>query len=130
LPQLIIHKDAEQDLRALKESQPRLWGRLTALLEELAVNARLIDMLTVHGFGADERDPFSVSRWQQYWREGKDIWRLKFWELEHQGLPYRVIYALKRGTGEHYVLAVTNRDFNYDPDHPTTRRILQAYEGL
>ena len=122
--------DAEQDLQALKMSRPKLWGRLMALLEEVAADARLIDMLTVHGFGLDEREPIDVSRWQEYWRAGKDIWRLKFWELEHQGLPYRVIYALKRGTGEHHVLAVASRDFNYDPNHPTTRRILQAYEGL
>lgn len=130
MPRLIIHRDAEQDLQALKVSQPKLWGRLMALLEEIAASARLMDMLTVHGFGSDEREPFDVSRWQEYWREGMDLWRLKSWELEHQGLPYRVIYALKRGTGEHHVLAVTSRDFNYDPDHPTTRRILQAYEGL
>jgi mRNA-degrading endonuclease RelE of RelBE toxin-antitoxin system len=130
VPRLIIHKDAQQDLRALRVSRPKLWGRLVALLEEIAANARLIDMLTVQGFGSDEREPFEVSRWQKYWHEGKDIWRLKFWELEYQGLPYRVIYALKRGTGEHHVLAIASRDFNYDPDHPTTRRILQAYEGL
>lgn len=130
MPRLIIDKDAEQDLRALEKSQPALFGRLAALLAEIAVNARLIDMLTVHGFGSDEREPFDVSRWQEYWHEGKDIWRLKFWELEHQGLPYRVIYALKRGTGDHHVLAVVSRDFNYDPHHPTTRRILQAYEDL
>jgi hypothetical protein len=45
-------------------------------------------------------------------------------------VPYRVIYALKRGTGDHYVLAIVSRDFDYDPNHPTTRRILQAYADL
>lgn len=130
MPRLLIHTDAEQDLDDLAKLQPKLAGRLVVLLAEIAADTGLMDMLTVHGFGSDEREPFDVSRWQAHWRVGKDLWRLKFWELEHQGLPYRVIYALKRGTGDHYVLAIVSRDFNYDPNHPTTRRILQAYEDL
>lgn len=127
---LLIHIDAEQDLDDLAAAQPKLAGRLVTLLAEIAADAGLLDMLTVHGFGSDEREAFDVSKWQAHWRKGKDIWRLKFWELEHQGLPYRVIYALKRGTGDHHVLAIASRDFNYDLNHPTTRRILQAYADL
>jgi hypothetical protein len=122
--------DAEKDLEDLAASRPRLAGRLAALLAEVAADSGLMDMLTVHGFGSDEHEPFDVSKWKAYWNEGKDLWRLKFWELEHQGLPYRVVYALKRGTGDHHVLAIISRDFDYDPNHPTTRRILQAYEDL
>lgn len=130
MPRLLIHKDAEQDLDELAQSQPRLAMRLVALLAEIGADPGLIELLTVHGFGSDQREPFSVSRWQAYWNEGLDLWRLKFWELEHQGLPYRVIYALKRGTGDYHVLGIVSRDFNYDPKHPTTRRILQAYQDL
>jgi hypothetical protein len=130
VPRLLFHTDAEQDLDDLAASQPKLAARLAALLAETAADPALLDMLTAHGFGSDEREAFGVSRWQAHWRKGKDLWRLKFWELEHQGLPYRVIYALKRGTGDHYVLAIVNRDFDYDPNHPTTRRILQAYADL
>ena len=130
MPRLLIHPEAGQDLHALAASQPKLAGRLAALLQEVAADPALMDMLTVHGFGSDEREPFDVSRWQAHWKRGKDLWRLKFWELEHQGLPYRVIYALKRGTGDYHVLAIASRDFDYDPNHPTTRRILQAYADL
>ena len=130
MPRLLIHTDAEQDLDDLAASQPKLAGRMATLLAEVAADAGLMDMLTVHGFGSDEREKFDVSRWQAHWRTGKDLWRLKFWELEHQGLPYRVIYALGRGTADHHVLAIVSRDFNYDPDHPITRRILQAYADL
>jgi len=130
VPRLLIHKDAEQDLDDLAIAQPKLAARLAVLLQEISADTRLIDMLTVHGFGLDERAPFDVSKWQAHWKEGRDLWRLKFWELEHQGLPYRVIYALKRGTGDHHVLAIVSRDFDYDPNHPTTRRLLQAYDDL
>ena len=130
MPRLLFHPEARQDLSDLAASQPKLAARLLVLLAEIAADAVLMNMLTVHGFGSDEREPFDVSRWQAHWKEGKDLWRLKFWELEHQGLPYRVIYALKRGTGDHYVLAIASRDFNYDPQHQTTLRILQAYDEL
>lgn len=130
MPRLLIHSDAERDLDDLAVANPKLAARVVLLLGEIAADTNLMNMLTVHGFGADEREPFDVSRWQAHWREGKDLWRLKFWELEQQGLPYRVIYGLKRGTGSHYVLAIVHRNFDYDPDHPTTRRILQAYADL
>lgn len=120
----------ELDLDDLAKSQPKLAGRLAVLLAEIGADASFIDVLTVHGFGSDEREPFDVSKWKDYWKKGKDLWRLKFWELEHQGLPYRVVYALKRGAGDYHVLAIVSRDFNYDPNHPITRRILQAYDDL
>jgi hypothetical protein len=130
VPRLLIHRDAEQDFRDLARTQPKLFGRLLALLQEIGSDTRLIEILTVHGFGSDERGPFDVKKWFEHWNAGKDIWRLKFWELEHQGLPYRVIYALKRGTGDYHVLAIVERGFNYDRNHIVTQRILRAYDDL
>lgn len=130
MPRLLIHSDAKTDLLQLAQSEPKLTARLIVLLQEVQSDKELLDMLTAHNFGADGRELFHASHWQQHWHQDKDIWRLKFWELDRQGLPYRLIYALKRGTGNHYVLAVAHRDFNYDPNHPTTQRILRAYEEL
>lgn len=130
MARLLLHNDAEIDLFQLAQSGPKLAARLIVLLQEVQSDGALLDMLTVHDFGADQRELFHVSRWVEHWRQDKDIWRLKFWELDHQGLPYRVIYALKRGTGEHHVLAVAHRDFNYERNHPTTQRILRAYKEL
>jgi hypothetical protein len=126
----LFQRDAEADLNQLAQSVHQLAARLYVLLKEVQADRELLDMLTVHDFGADGRELFHVSRWQEHWRQDKDIWRLKFWELEHQGLPYRVINALKRGARDHYVLAIAQRDFNYEPNHPTTQRILRAYEEL
>lgn len=127
---LLLHEDARRDLAAIKLEAPRLALRLATLLQELSSDEALLEMLTAHDFGSDRRAGFQVSRWQEHWGRGKDLWRLKFWELEDQGIPYRVIYALKRGTGNHYVLAIVNRDFNYDFNHLITRRILRAYDDL
>jgi hypothetical protein len=130
LARLLIHSDAKTDLLQLAQSEPKLAARLIVLLQEVQSDKQLLDMLTAHEFGTDGRELFHVSHWEEHWNQDKDIWRLKFWELENQGIQYRVIYALKRGTGDHHVLAVTHRDFKYDRNHPTTQRILRAYEEL
>lgn len=127
---LPVHPDALNDLGTLAHAAPGIAARLLALLQTVRLDSQLLDLLTVHDYGANERDIFHVSRWQEFWRDGKDLWRLKFWELEHQGHKYRIVYALKRGTGDHQVLGILQRDFNYDAKHPTTRRILLAYEEL
>lgn len=130
MPRLLFIEDAKRDLAAIKLEAPQLAVRLAVLLQELSSDDSLLEMLTAHDFGSDKRAPFHVSRWQEHWRGGKDLWRLKFWELEDQGLPYRVVYALKRGTGDHYVLAIVSRDFDYDRNHVVTQRILRAYDDL
>ncbi len=101
MPRLLLTKDAKRDLAAVGLEAPKLAVRLGVLLQELGADDALLAMLTAHDFGFDRRAAFHVSRWQEHWRSGKDLWRLKFWELEDQGIPYRVIYALKRGTGNH-----------------------------
>jgi hypothetical protein len=130
VPRLLLTEDAKQDLAAIRLVAPKLAVRLGVLLQELIADDALLPMLTTHDFGSDRQAAFHVSRWQEHWRRGKDLWRLKFWELEDQGIPYRVIYALKRGTGNHYVLAIVGRDFNYDRNHLITQRILRAYDDL
>ena len=130
MPRLLIHDDAKADLTQLAQSEPQLAARLIVLLQEIQADRELLDMLTAHDFGSDGHELFHASRWQQHWHQDKDIWRLKFWELENQGIQYRVIYALKRGTGDHYVLAIVSRDFNYDRNHLVTQRILRAYDNL
>lgn len=130
MARLLIHADAEEDLRNLVATDSRLAARLLALLQEVEGDPNLLAMLTAQDFGTDQRELFHAGRWQEFWQKGMDLWRLKFWELEHQGIAYRVVYALKRGTGEHHVLAVVHRSFDYDPGHPITRRVLSAYDDL
>lgn len=62
MPRLLIHSDAEADFDELAASQPKLAARMLAMLAEVAADPDLISMLTAHGFGADAREPFDVSR--------------------------------------------------------------------
>jgi hypothetical protein len=128
--QLLIHKDAEADLEQLATINLAAASRIVALIQEIQGNQDLLDCLTKHDFGQNYSAAFHVSKWQEHWRRGKDIWRLKIWDLEDKGIHYRIIYAYIIGTQRYYILAVAPRNFNYDADNPLTKRILRAYDDL
>ncbi len=128
---LFIHDDAKADLLALWEREPRTAGRILALLEQLEVDPDLLDCLTVHDYGAHSSEDFHVSKWLEQWRKGRDLWRLKIWDLEEQGIRYRIVYAFVPVKRQYQVLAITPRkEFNYDESDTISQRILRAYEEL
>ncbi len=127
---LFLHNDAVSDLRDLKIIQPEAAARILALLQELKGNPDLLDRLTQHGYGSRNCSDFNVSKWLAHWKRGRDLWRLKVWDLEDKGLRYRIIYAFVPQKKHHYILAIAPREFNYDTNHPISRRIIRAYEEL
>lgn len=127
---LFVHDDAVSDLEALWESEPQAAARIAVLLEELEGDEDLLDRLTQHGYGDRGYDDFNVSKWFEHWNRGRDLWRLKIWDLEDKGLKYRIIYAFIPRTQHYHVLAIAPREFNYDTSHPISQRILRAYEEL
>lgn len=127
---LFVHEDAEDDLEQLWETEPTAAARITALIEELEGNPDLLDRLTQQDFGAYGLADFHVSKWLEQWRQGKDLWRLKIWDLENKNLRYRVVYAFMSRQQDYCVLGILPRDFNYDSNHDLTRRILAAYKDL
>lgn len=127
---LFIHDDASADLDALWERQPQAAARIVALLEELEGNHDLLDRLTQHDYGAYQSADFHVSKWQEQWRKGRDLWRLKVWELEEHGLRYRVVYAFMPKKHQYHILAIAPREFDYDANHPIGQRIIRAYQAL
>lgn len=127
---LFIHDDAKRDLLDLHESEPIVSGKLLALFEQLQGDPDLLDRLTQHDYGAYHTGDFHVSKWQEQWRQGKDLWRLKVWDLEDDGLRHRVIYAFQPRHQHYHVLGIVPREFDYDSSHPLAKRILAAYEEL
>lgn len=127
---LVVHDHAYADLEALWAERPKAAGRIAALLEELDGDPDLLDRLTQHDYGANHSADFHVSKWQEHWRKGRDLWRLKVWDLEDQRLRYRIVYAFIPGKQRYHVLAIAPREFNYDTSHPISQRILRAYKEL
>ena len=93
-----------------------------------------MDLLTVDGYdhqGGHWLDNISVRAIVSQQRAGNNLWRLKLWDLEREGIQYRLIYAFTPLSKTIHILAVVHRDsFNYEPDHPITRRVLSAYASL
>ena len=79
---LFVHDDAVADLEALWETEPQAAARIGVLLEELEGNPDIRDRLTQHDYGAHHSADFHVSKWREHWRKGRDLWRLKVWNLE------------------------------------------------
>jgi mRNA-degrading endonuclease RelE of RelBE toxin-antitoxin system len=127
---LAIHADAQEDLEKLWVDSPTAAARIAVMLEEIHGSQDLLDALTVHDFGKSRSEDVHVSKWQEHWRAGRDIWRFKIWDLESMNLKYRIIYAFQPGKQLYTVLGIFERDFNYASDDDRTKRILTAYNNL
>ncbi len=120
---LFVHQDAIADLIQLKKDSPPVAARIKAFLEELDGNQDLLDRLTQQGF-ANVR--FDVKKFEVLWHKGHDIWRLRLWAVQ----AHRIIYAYMPKSNHYLVLAIAPRDFNYDPAHEITKRLLDVYRQL
>lgn len=128
---LFVHHDAQKDLDELWESDEDAAALIEATLDEIRGNEALLDALLEHDFGKrGDGASFHVNKWVQLWRQGKDLWRLKVWELENERKRWRIIYAYMPTESRYYVLGVAPREFDYDPNHPLSQRIMAAYEDL
>lgn len=129
LYKLAIHQSAADDLVQLgsKQSTAQVAARVFELVRELGANPSELSNLLDHGYSTSEID---ISRFQEWWRQGKDLWRLKLLDLERAGLHYRIIYAYDIPSHRFHILAVVHRDFNYDANDPITQRILRDYREL
>lgn len=127
---LFIHDDAKSDLESIWEKHPEAAARIVALLQELKGNHDLLDRLTQHDFAPPSRSQFHVSKWFELWNQGMDLWRLKIWDLEKQGLRYRIIYAFIPSNQQYHILGILPREFDYDTSEPIAQRIIRAYQAL
>lgn len=132
---LSIHTDAQRDLDAIDARNPQDAADLIVFLQELSGDQHLLSRLNEHGYSVIDTDDWvagiDVSRWQSQWNRGKNLWRLKCWELENDGVRYRIVYAFKPQTSCYHVLGIFHRsEFDYESNNPRTERILRAYSDL
>lgn len=127
---LFIHDDAKADLEALWEKDAESAARIAVLLEECEGDQDLLDRLTQRDFGFQHTADIHVDMWVEQQRKGRNLWRLKIWDLEDKGVRYRIVYAFQALKNRYHVLAVAPREWNYDKSHPITQRIIAAWEQL
>lgn len=130
MPTVQVHRHAAEDLAAIATSTPEIRLRFGALLQQLKDDPLLCDRLTQDHFGVRGLDPFEVRRWVQQNEQDNNLWRLRIWDFEALGLNYRVVYAFFPTESRYVFLAFAPREWNYDPDHALTRRILDDYHRI
>lgn len=127
---IVIAIAAQEDLAAIAMDDPETEAEIVAVLQELKGNQDLLDALTVKDFGLAHDAPFHVDAWMAQQQKGRNLWRLKIWNLEDFGIRYRVVYALDPRISRYYILAVLHRDFDYDEGHPRVKKLLATYDRL
>jgi hypothetical protein len=127
---IVLHSGAKADFDDLWAKDPESAGVIYALLQEAKGNQRVLETFTSHDFGAYETDRYHVAAWAQQQRKGRNLWRLKIWQLEHHRVRYRIVYAFDPRKQRYFVLGILPRDFDYDETDARTRRVLEAYERL
>ena len=127
---LCLHTDAESDLELLWSNNEKAAAQITVRLERLKEDQKFLDALTIQNFGNRDDEPFHIDKWISQQRKGRNLWRLKEWDLEKQGIRYRVVYALDPRISRYHVLGIIKRDFNYEDTDARTQRIINAYDEL
>ena len=130
MPGFWIQQNAASDLREIWASDPNAGAPIGALLRQLSADPELRQRLTQEDFGTQGVDRFNVDAYSALQQRDLNIWRLKLWSTHDQSVPYRVVYALNKDTGDYIALAIIHRDFDYDINHPTVRRVIFDYERL
>jgi hypothetical protein len=125
---LTLHGDVREDLQKIKLEDPFAHAKIAALVRQLQADRAIVEKLLDHGFGDDKSEEFSVNKWISVWKQGKDLWRLKNWDLEDQKIRYRIIYLYIRKEARFVIMAIVKRgDLDYDDEnHPVRKRVLSS----
>jgi hypothetical protein len=122
---------AQSDVDRYKRNHRRAMARILTRLEEISVDPSLLSKLLTPGYGGDRWvDVFYVGDWAEQRRLGRDLRYLKVWEIENRGEKFRVIYAHNPRTDIVHILGIAPREFDYDPDHEFTKRVVADYDKL
>ena len=133
--ELIVGDEATQDIEDILLEKPVAGYRLATMLDEISGSQELLEKLSWDQYGGKPHAPekgatLSVAKWLGPYRKGKNIWRLRDFELSRLGHEYRIIYAYIPSKDLYYVLAVVHRAFDYEPTHPVTQRVFATYDRL
>ncbi len=129
---LVLHHSAEADLDRIFEEDEDAAADIAAFLEEAQKNQETLDNLTRRGYISYGDWPYSVDEWQETKgsRYRYNLWRLRLLWLTGAAARYRIVYAFHPGEYRYYVLAIVDRDFQYDAQDERSRRIFAEYDAL
>lgn len=127
---IALHDDVLDDLDRLYEQDEDAAADIEAFLEEAKNNQRTLENLTRDGYVEYGEWPYDIKEWQTAKRRQLNLWRIRLLWFSGAASRVRVVYAFHPTQFRYYVLGIVDREFDYDLSHETSKRILDAYEGL
>lgn len=127
---LDISPGAADDLRRLRQSDPKAWAAFAALIQEANANPRALDILTTYGNSDLGKQRVNVKPWARMQAQQQNLWRLR--ALDCAATGYRMVYGYYWPNGQLCVLAVVKKEeFNYDDStSPIVIRIERDWQSL
>lgn len=123
-----IHENAVEDLRRVKDENPRAAATILVTLEQIEADPKAIDKLTTHGDNQVGAERIGVKSWQEAKRIG-NLWRFRVFDTP--ATVYRVVYGYHWQTRQICVLAVVHKEeFNYELDSDIAKRILADWRTI
>ncbi|MDN4052521.1 type II toxin-antitoxin system RelE/ParE family toxin [Massilia sp. YIM B02763] len=127
---IVITDAAKDDLDRLYDVDEDAAAEIETALDEIAHDPLLLERLTEKKFKSIGTPEFDVDVFEELWKRGLNLLRLKFWDWQGSVVSHRVLYAYAPRTDIYYVLAVVERNYAYDTKHPTVLRVIRQYDAL
>ena len=129
MTKLVITKEIEQDIDRLYLVQPDHADAAEVLLELLYEELDLLDFLHRPNTYPLHTPSFEVKIFRDAKDDGYNIYTLKFKDLNgYQVVGYRIFLGFNAQHDIYYALALTERAFAYDTDHPAYGDLCNRYE--
>jgi hypothetical protein len=127
---LSIHETAEQDLETLYAIDEEGAAVIDAFLQEAAGSQDILDRFTCHKYRSYGNPlDYEIQRWQALWRH-YGLWRARLFHVPGVAATHRIVYAFHPLQRRYYILGIVPREFDYDPSHPLSKRIIAIYQAL
>jgi anti-sigma-K factor RskA len=126
---LSIHRDARQDLEQLYATDKDGAATIVTFLQEVAASQNMLENLSIRNHRSYVTPEFDVKRWEALWKS-YGLWRLRLFNVPGVAASSRIIYALHPIERRYYVLGIVPREFDYEPSHPLSQRIINTYKDL
>ena len=128
MPQLLLCREAEEELDALYDIDEDVAALFDFLIEELAEDQQMLDRLCVPDNHFKYAPPFNVDIFQEARKMGLNVYRVKVRKDDGSLVLWRMFVGFHSQKDIYYVLSVTDREFAYDTSHPSFRALVQRYE--
>ena len=127
---IVVHGDACADIDALWETDEDAAADIETFLDEARHNQDTLDSMTRQGYVSYGDYPYDVKEWKEAKRQRYNLWRLRLLYLKNAAANHRIVYCFHPIENRYYVLGIVEREFDYDINHPKSRRILATYDAL